>query len=78
MGGMAISFNQFFITFGPDMARKITYPEKTEEKLDTVIDGNLCQCLKWDSLTGCEIRLLLFVYGHHTLGSVLGFKFIHQ
>lgn len=40
-----ISF--FFITFGPDMARKITYPEKTEEKLDTVIDGNLCQCLKW-------------------------------
>lgn len=47
MGGMAISFNQFFITFGPHVARKITYPEKTEEKLDTVIDGNLCQCLKW-------------------------------
>lgn len=75
MGGMAISFNEFFITFGPHVARKITYPEKTEEKLDTVIDGNLCQCLKW---TGCEIRLLLLVYGHHTLGSVLGSKFIHQ
>lgn len=37
----------FFITFGPHVARKITSPEKTEEKLDTVIDGNLCQCLKW-------------------------------
>lgn len=47
MGGMAISFNQFFITFGSHVARKITSPEKTEEKLDTVIDGNLCQCLKW-------------------------------